>query len=103
MPYLRYLCLFAHSGVQHLLCCVFCFFSSACVPYVGMSHYYFLWNKGLIHTQCQKDTSTRILYHLIFLDKESPLIKYYIQSQVRTTHLKNLKIRKRNDIKFWKQ
>ena len=23
MPYLRYLCLFAHSGVQHILCCVF--------------------------------------------------------------------------------
>jgi hypothetical protein len=25
MSYLRYLCLFAHSGVQHILCCVFCF------------------------------------------------------------------------------
>ena len=24
MSYLRYLCLFAHSGVQHILCCVFC-------------------------------------------------------------------------------
>jgi len=23
MSYLRYLCLFAHSGVQHILCCVF--------------------------------------------------------------------------------
>ena len=22
MSYLRYLCLFAHSGVQHILCCV---------------------------------------------------------------------------------
>ena len=25
MSYLRYLCLFAHSGVQHILCCVFVF------------------------------------------------------------------------------
>ena len=25
MSYLRYLCLFAHSGVQHISCCCFCF------------------------------------------------------------------------------
>ena len=25
MSYLRYLCLFTYSGVQHILCCVFCF------------------------------------------------------------------------------
>jgi hypothetical protein len=43
MPYLRYmyLCLIAYSGVQHILCCVFVFLSSSCVPYVpsfaGMS------------------------------------------------------------------
>jgi hypothetical protein len=30
MSYLRYLCLFAYSGVQHILCCVF-----LCVPYVA--------------------------------------------------------------------
>ena len=36
MSYLRYLCLFEYSGVQHKLFCVsvFCFFSSSCVPYV---------------------------------------------------------------------
>ena len=27
ISYLRYLCLLAHSGVQHILCCVFCFVS----------------------------------------------------------------------------
>jgi hypothetical protein len=27
MSYLRYLCLLAYSGVQHILCCVFCFAS----------------------------------------------------------------------------
>ena len=26
MPYLRYLCLFTYSGVQHILCCVFVLF-----------------------------------------------------------------------------
>jgi hypothetical protein len=32
MSYLRYLCLFAYIGVQHILSCVFCvFFSSSCV------------------------------------------------------------------------
>ena len=43
MSYLRYLCLFAHSGVQHILnnCAVFLFcFSSSCVSYVAMQ---FLW------------------------------------------------------------
>jgi hypothetical protein len=50
MSYLHYLCLFAYSGVQHILCCVMCCvflrlvypmlpvslcFSSSCVPYVA--------------------------------------------------------------------
>jgi hypothetical protein len=26
MSYILYSCLFAHSGVQHILCCVFAFF-----------------------------------------------------------------------------
>jgi hypothetical protein len=52
MSYLRYLCLFAHSGVQHILCRVFlrlvypmmpvslCF-SSSCVPYVASFSVFF--------------------------------------------------------------
>jgi len=33
MSYFRYLCLFAYSVVQHILCCVFCFcLSSSLVP-----------------------------------------------------------------------
>jgi hypothetical protein len=37
MSYLRYLCLLAQSGVQHILCCVFVLFcfSSSCVPHVA--------------------------------------------------------------------
>ena len=37
MSYLRYSCLFAHSGVQQILCCVFCFVYIRlvfCVPIV---------------------------------------------------------------------
>jgi len=32
MSYLRHLCLFAHSGVQHILCCVFALFFSVMLP-----------------------------------------------------------------------
>jgi hypothetical protein len=43
--FLRYLCLFVHSGVQHILCCVFSFLSSSCVLYVasfsGLSIFHF--------------------------------------------------------------
>ena len=36
MSYLRYVCLFARSGVQYILCCIFVwFFFMSCVPYVA--------------------------------------------------------------------
>ena len=35
MSYLRYLYLLTHSGVQHILYCVFVFSLSSCVPYVA--------------------------------------------------------------------
>jgi hypothetical protein len=35
MSYLRYLCLFAHSGVQHILRCDFSLFVFVFVPYVA--------------------------------------------------------------------
>ena len=44
MSYLRYLCLFAHRGVQHILYCVFvllCLFSS-CVRYVASFSVFFV-------------------------------------------------------------
>ena len=28
--------IFAHSGAQHILCCVFALFSSSCVPYIAL-------------------------------------------------------------------
>ena len=34
MSYLYYLCLFAYSGVQHILCCLF-YFSSFSAPNVA--------------------------------------------------------------------
>ena len=39
MSYLRQLCLFADSGIQHILCCVFALFclSSSCVPLLQVS------------------------------------------------------------------
>ena len=35
MSYIRYLCLFANSVVQHILCCVLLYLSSSGVPYVA--------------------------------------------------------------------
>ena len=35
MSYLHYLCLFAQSGVQHILCCVLFCLSSSCVHYAA--------------------------------------------------------------------
>jgi len=32
MSYLRYLCLFVYSGVQHILCCVFVLFFYVLLP-----------------------------------------------------------------------
>jgi len=32
MSYIRYLCLFAHSGVEHILCCVFVLLSLSILP-----------------------------------------------------------------------
>ena len=40
----------------------------------------FLSSKGLIHAQYQKDTSTRIPYHIIFWKSENPLKSYNILS-----------------------
>ena len=40
----------------------------------------FLSSKGLIYTQYQKDTSTRIPYHIIFWKSENPLKSYNILS-----------------------
>jgi hypothetical protein len=38
MSYLRYLCLFAHSGVKHILCCLFVLFFfvlwALCYPFL---------------------------------------------------------------------
>ena len=35
MSYLRCLCLYGYSAVQHILCSVFDLFSVSCVPYVA--------------------------------------------------------------------
>jgi len=48
ISYLRYLCLFAHSGVQHILWCGFACLSSSCVPYVAFF-------SGLSNFDCQFD------------------------------------------------
>jgi len=45
MSYLHYLCLFAHSGVQHILCCVFILFvfvlCTLCYQFLYIVHFWF--------------------------------------------------------------
>jgi hypothetical protein len=56
--YLRHLCFFTYSGVQHILCCVFDLFcSSSCVPYVANFSELFV-NQ---FTSCQK-VQTMVLH-----------------------------------------
>ena len=44
MSYLRYLCLFVHSGVQHILCCVFVLFvfglCTPCCQFLWIVHFW---------------------------------------------------------------
>ena len=44
MCYLRYLCLLAHSGVQHILCCVFALFffvlCTICCQFLWIVHFF---------------------------------------------------------------
>jgi hypothetical protein len=45
MSYLRYLCLFVHTGVQHILCCVFLLFLFVlCTPYVASFSVHSSWS-----------------------------------------------------------
>ena len=70
MSYLRYLCLFAHSGVQHILRCVFlfCLFSS-CV--LCMQYCQFLW---ISHSWLSPSVFSNVYWYpskartLIFID-----------------------------------
>ena len=41
MSYLPYLCLFAHSGVQHMLCCVFILFFFPLLTVSLDCHFYY--------------------------------------------------------------
>ena len=51
MSYLRYLCLLAHSGVQHILCCVFVLFffgfCALCCQFLWIVHSYVASFSGL--------------------------------------------------------
>jgi len=62
MSYLRYLCLFTYSDVQHMLSCVFVLCFTSCLPYVagffGLSifdcPFDILWRLYLLNMRCSK-------------------------------------------------
>jgi len=71
MSYLCYLCLFAHSGVQHILCCVFLLL---CFQFLWIVHFWLpLW---FIHRLYAKNYYTKLTISVVFIisDVMSPLL-----------------------------
>jgi len=64
MPYLRYLCLLAYSGVQHILCCVFVLFISSCVPYVASFSGLYIFIAPLVFSNVYIEEETNIEKHM---------------------------------------
>ena len=84
MSQLRYLCLFVHSGVQHILCCVFL---RLVVPYVvsvsGMSILVFS-NVYLVIKNIIRSIIIIIflLYQLLQVDKKKGENKLFVHSYI---------------------
>jgi hypothetical protein len=72
MSYLRYLCLFVHSGVQHKWYCVFALFSSSCVPYVASFSVFFF----VLCTICCQFLCVflRLVYHMLPVSLDCPFV-----------------------------
>jgi hypothetical protein len=95
------LCLFAYSGVQHILCCVFVCFSSSCVPYVasfsGLFLFVFLRLVSPIgdtrRRKTNKNTTQYVLNTTIRKQTQIMLIRYelsYKQLEVNTNRTSSL-------------
>ena len=50
ISYLRYLCLYAYSGVQHMLCCVFLLFVGGRMS--NLRYLFLFANSGVLHILC---------------------------------------------------
>jgi hypothetical protein len=61
VSYLHYLCLFAHSCVQHILCCVFVLFffvlCTLCCQFLWIVHFYYpsIFSNVYLHCLCMND------------------------------------------------
>ena len=64
MSYLRYLCLFTHSGVQHILCCVFVLFvfvlCTLCCQFLWIVYFWLLLRYSLMFMH--QSTYCNIIY-----------------------------------------
>jgi len=93
MFYLRYLCLFAYSGIQHISCCVFVLISSSCVSYVA--NFSFLIAPSVFsNVYLQKLYKS---YKNISMNTYSVVRKHKQFSEVDLAHIKHLKVKASGD------
>ena len=75
MSYLRYLCLFAYSDVQHILCCVFALFSfvscTLCCEFLWLVHFWLPLRYSLTFIR-QQDNSTLLIHHTDRILNQNP-------------------------------
>jgi hypothetical protein len=69
MPYLRYLCLFAYSGVQYILCLSSCGVPNV-VSFSGLSIFDcpFVFSLSFIYTRTNFSTSCRVCFTILDLN-----------------------------------
>jgi len=72
MSYLRYLCLFAYHGVQHILCCAFdlCFFvlCTTCCQFLWIDHLRLALRFSLTFISCSQTSALREISSMNFME-----------------------------------
>jgi hypothetical protein len=89
MSYLSYLCLFVHSGVQHILCCFFVFVLCLVYPMLPFSLDYPFWIARSVLSDIYSSTNQiGTIELLVNLDFESLCTKVpLVRGSVLLTHI----------------
>ena len=77
MSYLRFLCLSAHSGVQHILCCVFASFFYVLCTSTMLHLVYFYDATSCVLLRCYvlcTSTMLRLVYAMLSVSLDCPFL-----------------------------
>ena len=78
MSYLRYLCMFAHSGVQHILCCGFGLFVFVlCLVYVASFSGLSIFECPSVFSNIYIRHSRMFLFYLVITELQLSLYQPY--------------------------